>query len=216
MSAGLIALIAVLVFLALVVIVGLAIWNNRRRRALQETFGPEYDRTVENADSRREAQRELRDRVQRREQLEIRDLSPAAATRYQREWLVVQQQFVDQPASSVTMAHRLVTQVMGERGYPTDDRDERMDLLSVDHADVMDNYRAASDIESNSQSGRASTEDLRQAMQHYRTLFDRLLGDAAATPNADHTGERMDRSGRDSVPNVVHVTEPDESPSRRI
>ena len=194
MSGGLIALVVVIVFIALLVIAGLALWDARRRRSLQQRFGPEYDRAVEDADSGRAARRELRERVARREELEIRELSPSAARRYQREWLVVQQQFVDEPTTSVTMAHRLVRQVMSERGYPIDDRDERMQLLSVDHADVMDNYRAAADIESRGQSGRVSTEELRQAMQHYRALFDRLLGQA---------------------PGAVDVTESEDAASRR-
>jgi coenzyme F420-reducing hydrogenase beta subunit len=145
--------------------------------------------------------------MSRREELEIRDLTPAAAQRYQREWTIVQQQFVDEPTSSVTMAHRLVRQVMTERGYPTDSRDERMELLSVDHADVIDNYRSASDIESRSQSGGATTEDLRQAMQHYRTLFDRLLGDAAGAGRP---------ASATATPQVVDVTEPEDSSTRRM
>lgn len=192
MSAGLIALIVVVVVAALLVIAALAWWDRRRSRRLQQRFGPEYDRTLESADSSRQARRELQERVARREQLDIRDLPPAAAARYQQQWADVQQQFVDEPANAVSLAHRLVTRVMAERGYPTEDADERTDLLSVDHADVVARYRSAADIEARSRAGRASTEDLRQAMQHYRALFDRLLGDS------------------------VDVVEPEESRGRRL
>jgi len=179
MSTVIITVIAI----AAVIVVGLlvlAAWRARRTRSLRDTFGSEYDHTVGDADSRRAAERDLRDRAKRRDQLDIRDLSPAAAKRYQEQWLTVQQQFVDTPAQSVHDAHALVTVVMRERGYPTGSQDERSAMLSVDHSDVMDNYRAATDIDARGQAGTATTEDLRQAMQHYRTLFERLLGDAPA------------------------------------
>lgn len=184
MSGALIALIVVLVALAVLVIAALAWWDRRRSRALQARFGSEYERALDGADRKREARRELRERMERRQELEMHDLTPASAERFQREWIVVQEQFVDQPATAVTMAHRLLTQVMAERGYPTDDHDERVDMLSVDHADVIDRYRRAAAVESRGQAGRASTEDLRQAMQHYRALFDQLLGDALS-PRVD-------------------------------
>lgn len=169
-----IAVAAVVVVAALV----FAAWRARRTQSLKSRFGPEYDHTVESADGRRDAERDLRDRAKRRDQLDIRDLSPAAAKRYQEQWSRVQQQFVDTPAQSVHDAQALVTTVMQERGYPTDTQDERSAMLSVDHSDVMDNYRAATDIDARGQAGTADTEGLRQAMQHYRTLFERLLGDA--------------------------------------
>ena len=169
-----IAVVAVLVLAAL----AFAAWRMQRTRSLRNRFGPEYDYAIDEADKRRDAERDLRNRARRRDELEIHDLSPAAATRYQEQWQLVQQQFVDAPAQSVHDAQTLVTTVMRERGYPTDTEDERTAMLSVDHSDVMDNYRSATDIDQHGQSGTATTEDLRQAMQHYRTLFDRLLGDA--------------------------------------
>lgn len=167
-----------------VVLLALAAWRARRTKALQSRFGPEYDHTLESADKRRDAERELRDRAKRRDELEIRDLSPAAAKRYQQQWMTVQQQFVDAPAQSVHDAQSLVTTVMRERGYPTDTEDDRTDMLSVDHVDVMSNYRSATDINARGQAGNATTEDLRQAMQHYRMLFDRLLGDSVSADAA--------------------------------
>ena len=151
---------------------------------------------MEGADNRRQGKRELRERMQRRDELEIRDLSSATAARYQREWAVIQQEFVDEPRTAVTMAHRLVAQVMSERGYPTDDHDERVDMLSVDHADVIDRYRKAADVESRSQVGKASTEDLRQAMQHYRALFERLLGDPSPS-REERAGASATRGSRE-------------------
>jgi hypothetical protein len=204
------ALVIVIVVAALIVIaaITLAILHNRRRRALQDRFGPEYDRTIDVTDSKRKAEKDLRERAAQRDQLDIRELSPAAASRYQEQWTLVQQQFVDTPAEAVRDAQQLVTTVMRERGYPTDDADERESMLSVDHADTVNRYRTATQIERASQAGKATTEDLRQAMQHYRALFDGLLlgsslttvygdeGDDSAVPSS--TGRRGSRVGPDA------------------
>src|SRR3954469_13680869 len=181
------ALVIVIVIAVLIVIaaVTLAVVQNRRRRALQDRFGPEYDRTIEGTDSKRQAEKDLRERAAQRDQLDIRELSPAAASRYQEQWTLVQQQFVDTPAEAVRDAQKLVTTVMRDRGYPTDDADERESMLSVDHADTVNRYRTATQIERASQAGKATTEDLRQAMQHYRTLFDALLGSSLTTVYGD-------------------------------
>ena len=187
MSGTVITVIAVAA-VVVIALLALAAWRTQRTRSLRNRFGPEYDHAVDDADKRRDAERDLRGRAKRRDQLEIHDLSPAAAARYQEQWLTVQQQFVDTPAQSVHDAQGLVTTVMRERGYPTDSADERAAMLSVDHADVMDNYRSATDIDARGQAGTATTEDLRQAMQHYRSLFERLLGDAVST-DATYPGD---------------------------
>ncbi|HET6816333.1 MAG TPA: hypothetical protein VFH66_03805 [Mycobacteriales bacterium] len=196
------ALTIVIIVAALVVIaaIALAVVQSRRRRALQDRFGPEYDRTIDLTDNKREAHRELRDRAAQRDQLDIRELTPAAASRYQEQWTLVQQRFVDAPAEAVREAQQLVTTVMRERGYPTTDADERESMLSVDHSDIVDRYRAASDIEARSQAGNATTEDLRQAMQHYRSLFDALLGSSLTTVYGDNApdAERMSTGRRES------------------
>src|SRR4051794_2061675 len=181
------ALVIVIVIAVLIVIaaVTLAVVQNRRRRALQDRFGPEYDRTIEGTDSKRKAEKDLRERAAQRDQLDIRELTPAAASRYQEQWTLVQQQFVDTPAEAVRDAQKLVTTVMRDRGYPTDDADERESMLSVDHADIVNRYRSATQIERASQAGKATTEDLRQAMQHSRTLFAALLGSSLTTVYAD-------------------------------
>jgi FtsZ-interacting cell division protein ZipA len=191
MSTLIITVIAVAAVVVVAVLV-LAAWRKRRTQSLRNRFGAEYDHTVEGADKRRDAERDLRERAKRRDELEISDLSPAAAQRYQDQWSTVQQQFVDAPAQSVHDAQTLVTTVMHERGYPTDSEDERTAMLSVDHSDVMDNYRSATDIDARGQAGTATTEDLRQAMQHYRSLFERLLGDAGSS-DAAYPGDASER-----------------------
>jgi hypothetical protein len=168
-----------------VVVIGLAAYmmaSRRRTGALRERFGPEYDKTVDESGGRRAAESELKERVERREDLDIRPLSPAAADRYAGEWRDVQARFVDSPGTAVGEADRLVIAVLRERGYPVDDFEQRAADISVDHADVVENYRAAHGISLANDQGRASTEDLRQAMVHYRTLFERLLERRFAGP----------------------------------
>ncbi len=156
--------IAVAVFL---LIVGFVV-SAMRRRGLRERFGPEYDRAKNS---------ELRQREKRVDQLDIVPLSSVARQRYANQWQTVQTQFVDDPASAVRAADALVTTVMNERGYPMDTFDQRTADISVDHPRVAENYRAAHAISLASDNGQATTEDLRQAMVHYRTLFEELLGD---------------------------------------
>jgi hypothetical protein len=180
--------IVLVVVLAAVAVLAIAAWvaiTTRRRAMLRERFGPEYDRTVSDADSRRAAERDLRDRAGRRDDLTVIPLSDTAATRYQEQWETVQRDFVDTPVVAVTQAHEIVTAVMRERGYPTADDDERVSLLSVDHADVINRYREACTIEARSQQNQASTEDLRQAMTHYRALFERLVDERESVTASD-------------------------------
>jgi hypothetical protein len=176
MSGSVLAIVIVVAVLV-VAAIAFAIVRSSRRRKLRDRFGPEYDHTVENADSRRDAERDLRARAAQRDEVDIHELTPAAAARYQEQWQLVQQQFVDEPIPAVRDAQTLVTRVMNERGYPTSTEQTRAAMLSVDHAGVMDNFRAATAIEARSGIGNATTEELRQAMQHYRAIFDRLLGD---------------------------------------
>jgi ABC-type nickel/cobalt efflux system permease component RcnA len=160
---------------AVVVLVLLAIWmaaRKRRRSQLQEGFGPEYDRTVDDMGSRRKAESELKDREKRREELDIKPLAPGARDRFADRWRTVQERFVDNPGAALRDAHALVIEVMRERGYPTDDFEQRAADVSVDHPHVVENYRAAHSI---TQRGDADTEDQRQALVHYRGLFDELL-----------------------------------------
>lgn len=175
----------VVIVVAVLVLVGVAAYamaSRRRTGALRERFGPEYDKTVDESGGRRTAESELSERVARRQELDIRPLAPAAADRYSTEWRDVQARFVDSPNAAVGEADRLVIAVLRERGYPMDDFEQRAADISVDHADVVDNYRAAHGISLANDQGRASTEDLRQAMVHYRTLFERLLERESAGP----------------------------------
>jgi ribosomal protein L13E len=147
-----------------------------RRRKLQNTFGPEYDRVVEDTGSRADAEKELRERERRHAELELKPLSAESQARYSAAWEEVQIQFVDNPERAVTTADDLVTRLVGERGYPTGDYDEQLVNLSVEHARTLGHYRDAHEISLRNQRGEASTEDLRQALVHYRALFADLLG----------------------------------------
>jgi hypothetical protein len=173
-----------IVIIAAVVVAALLIavfaMGSRRRRGLQERFGPEYDRTVESSGDRRAAERDLREREERHEELDIRELTPAVRDRYFDEWRVVQTRFVDSPGDAVTEADTLVQQVMRDRGYPVDDFDTRAEAVSVDHPHVVENYRAAHTVWAANERGEATTEDLRQSLVHYRSLFEELLGRGAA------------------------------------
>jgi predicted nucleic acid-binding protein len=168
----------VIVIAAAVIVVGAIAWSAaraRRRKGLQERFGNEYDRTVADAPSRREAEANLTEREKRREELDIRPLDQSSRDRYASEWDKTQARFVDDPEAAVGDADRLIQRVMLERGYPVDDFEQRANDLSVDHPDVISNYRAAHGISIANDRGKASTEDLRTAMVHYRALFAELL-----------------------------------------
>jgi len=175
-------IIAVAVVLVVVAVVP-AIAARRRRHHLQERFGSEYDRTIEGADRRREAERDLREREARHDELELRPLSEASRQRYSQQWQEMQSGFVDRPQVAVADADRLITDLMRERGYPVDDFDTRSDLVSVDHPDVVENYRTAHGIAVRTVEGRTSTEDLRQAVISYRALFEEMLTDDQSSVN---------------------------------
>jgi hypothetical protein len=158
-----------------VVAVSWAAMRTRRSRELREQFGPEYDRVAADAPTKREAESELRARTERREQFEIRRLSPERRESYRAQWGAVQAEFVDDPARAVTEADLLIQDVMRERGYPVDEFETRAADLSVDHPQVVENYRAGHGIATAHERGKAGTEELRKALQHYRALFEELL-----------------------------------------
>jgi hypothetical protein len=171
----------ILIVIAIVVVVALIAWSagrSVRSDRLRSRFGPEYDRTVQ-ASGKREAEAELEARRKRRDQFDIRPLDPAARQRYAQAWTQAQSRFVDTPPEAVRQADALVVQVMRDRGYPTENFDQRSTDVSVDHPLVVENYRAAHAISLANDQGLASTEDLRQAMVHYRALFQDLLSDDA-------------------------------------
>lgn len=194
-----IIIVAAVVVLAIVAALAL---NARRHAQLRGTFGNEYDRTVDDAGSKRAAAKELRERKARHDELEISPLDPTAAQRYRDEWRLVQERFVDAPAESVASAHRLLQDALAQRGYPTRDDDERVAMLSVDHADVLDRYRQGMRTEQAwRDAGSTDTEELRLAMQHYRAVFDRVVGETADTayPQDESDSSREGRVRRTPV-----------------
>ncbi|HEX8939018.1 MAG TPA: hypothetical protein VF763_02555 [Candidatus Limnocylindrales bacterium] len=170
--------IAIAVAVIVIVVLALAWWYSQRRRSdrLRERFGPEYERAVSQTDDRGAAERELAARQERVSQLRIRDLSPDDRARFAERWRAVQTRFVDDPGVALADADRLVGEVMAARGYPMADFEQRAADVSVDHPAVVEQYRAAHAIAQRQAAGQASTEDLRQGMVHYRSLFDELLG----------------------------------------
>jgi hypothetical protein len=182
MSSGTIAIVIVVVIIVAALMAAAAV--TARRRRLQQQFGPEYDRAVTEQNSRLRAEAELTGRQRRVRKLDITPLTEETRQRYAADWTVIQEQFVDSPQTAVGRAYDLVVTVMTERGYPTDDSEQVVADLSVEHAATVDHFRAAQQITGAAASGDAATEDLRQALIHYRALFSDLLGE---TPNADST-----------------------------
>jgi hypothetical protein len=175
MNPIIIYIIAAIVVIAVVIAV-VALSGRARSAQLQRRFGSEYDRTVRTTGDRSAAERELAHREARVRKFHIEELPAGAKARYTEEWRTVQTRFVDEPRAAVTQADTLVASVMRDRGYPMESFEQRAADISPDHPAVVENYRAAHDIASRSERGEASTEDLRQAMVHYRTLFNDLLG----------------------------------------
>jgi hypothetical protein len=175
-----------LIVIGAAIVCGLIVWSayaKRRRARLQETFGSEYDRTVADSPTRREAEADLAEREKRHREFELKPLQPQARERYTEQWRQTQERFVDDPEAAVGDADRLIQEVMRERGYPVEDFDQRAADLSVDHPEVMSNYRAAHATAIANERGKATTEDLRNAVIHYRALFSELLeAEPAQTP----------------------------------
>ena len=207
------AIVAIVIVVIVVAAVLLMLTTANRRRRLRERFGPEYDRAVTERGSRREAEAELAEREKHVRELDIRPLSPTARSQYQSEWTAVQEQFVDAPQAAVTGAQTLVSAVMEARGYPTQPYDQTLADLSVEHASTLDHFRAAHDISQNAAAGTATTEDLRQAMIHYRALFAELLGEPASNLDgraAGQGGVPATEAGPGTVPDQSAATSLDE------
>ena len=163
----------------ILVIAVLAVMYVRKRRStttdLRQKFGPEYERAVREHGSERKAEAKLVDRERRVEKLTIRDLDPSERERFVERWGSVQSRFVDSPKGAVAEADDLVSSLMRTRGYPVSDFDQRAADISVDHPRVVDNYRTAHEIALRVGKDEATTEDLRTAMIHYRSLFEELV-----------------------------------------
>jgi hypothetical protein len=212
----------ILIVVAAVIVVAVIAMAARQRRttALRQRFGPEYDRAVQDRHGRRPAEADLRDREKQRAQLDIRPLPEDIRMRFAGEWREVQERFVDQPSEAVVAADRLVHSVMETRGYPMGDFDAQADLVSVDHPAVVENYRFAHSIcERAQEQQQASTDDLREALLRYRSLFDELLqpedSQTAATarrgPGTVAGQKGTDRSGLDPNADSQDALGPDAS-----
>jgi len=178
--------IAIIILIAIAVIV-LAVaaslyLRSQRTKELRSRFGPEYSHTVKETGDRGKAEVQLRQREKRVEKFNIRPLPRGDRTRYLVSWQGVQAEFVDDPPTAVTHADELVGKVMEARGYPVSDFEQRSADLSVDHPTLVQNYRAGHEIALRHERGEVGTEELRQAMIHYRTLFEELVAEAQSVP----------------------------------
>jgi hypothetical protein len=179
--------LAGLITLVVIVVAGIVAWlfsRKRRTERLRSKFGgAEYARAVKEDGNRRHAEAGLKERAERVEGFHVRPLAPGDRTRFVESWRQIQARFVDGPAGAVTEADQLLGDVMSTRGYPVSDFEQRAADISVDHPQVMENYRTAHEIALRQTKGQAGTEDLRQAMIHYRTLFEELISE----PEVLHT-----------------------------
>ncbi|HEY6058850.1 MAG TPA: hypothetical protein VIV06_12525, partial [Candidatus Limnocylindrales bacterium] len=191
-------LIVLLALAVLIVVAVAAVIAGRRRRSeqLRSQFGPEYERVVKSRDVR-DAEAELDARRRRVEELEIRPLDDVSISRYSDAWRATQARFVDDPAGAVADADRLLGEVMAARGYPMADFEQRAADISVNHADVVEHYRAAHAIAARQAAGQATTEELRQALVHCRALFEDLLGDR---PGTSEVGARQGTGSAERQP----------------
>lgn len=165
---------------AVIVIIAVLAWlyvRNRRgtTAGLRQKFGSEYERAVREHGSERKAEAKLVDREKRVEKLSLRELDPIERERFSKQWESVQSRFVDSPKGAVAEADDLVSSLMKTRGYPVSDFDQRAADISVDHPRVVENYRSAHEIALRVGKNGATTEDLRNAMIHYRSLFEELV-----------------------------------------
>jgi hypothetical protein len=170
-------IIVAIAVVALLIIAAVMISQRRRRSEhLKDHFGPEYERAVEAKGDRSKAEADLLAREKRVEKLDIHPINAAERKDFIQRWTEVQARFVDEPPRAVAHADALLGDVMKARGYPVSDFEQRAGDISVDHPNVVEHYRAGHDIAIRHERGEASTEDLRQAMIHYRALFDNLVG----------------------------------------
>jgi hypothetical protein len=214
MSAAAVTILVVVIVLVAAALLGVWLMRSRRRR-LRARFGPEYDRMMAETDNRRLVEHELSEREKRHAELPIRPLPADARDRYTREWTAVQERFVDVPVEAVSQADRLLTAVMAERGYPTEGYEQQAADLSVRHAGTLSEYRAAHEVSERAAAGTASTEDLRQAMVHYRAVFEELVQEQVR-PNGRRPGGQADadRSEPDAADHPGQIDQPDQAERR--
>ena len=181
-------IVGLVVILAVIAIAAWLFYRKQQSRRLEQRFGPEYDHAVHTLGSEEKAEAELRAREQRVEKLKIVPLPPAETERFAAAWTELQRRFVDSPKGVLAEADLLVRELMTKRGYPMADFERRAADISVDHADVVGNYRAAQAIAARDQRGEADTEQLRQGVVHYRALFEKLL-ESGTPSSAGHRAE---------------------------
>lgn len=169
-----VVVVAAIVALALIAVLAV---QHRRKAVLRDQFGPEYDRTVKDTGSAKTAQRTLQARVESHNEIDVRQLSPTQRDRYQQRWREIQAEFVNAPQASLARADALVGDAMSDCGYPMRDFDQQADLLSVDHPQVVNDYRQAHGVFVADAAERVSVENARRAFIAYRSLFSELLGD---------------------------------------
>jgi len=177
MSTTTLILISVFIGIAILGIAALIFLQKHRTEKLRTRFGPEYARALQESGDRRQAEASLEERKKRVERFKLRPLAPGDCARFTESWRSVQARFVDDPRAALTEADQLLGDVMFTRGYPVSDFEQRTSDISVDHPRVVENYRAAHEIALRHSQGQASTEELRQAMLHYRTLFEELVNE---------------------------------------
>jgi hypothetical protein len=185
----------VVLLIVVVLAVGAVAVPQMRSRTLKQRFGPEYDRLVEEEGDKRRAESTLSERAKRRDALEIHDLDPDVLRAYAEQWREVQERFIDEPQQTVADADTLVQKVMRERGYPVDEFDERIDMVSVDHPELAENYRIAHATQVRTGQEEASTDELREAFQRYRSLFTELLAESTPAVEDQETPDDVPERG---------------------
>lgn len=171
-------LLVVVITAAVCALIGAGIWFSVRRarsRRLKRRFGPEYGRVVDQLQDRQLAEAELENRKKRVEKYAIVPLSARDRANYRQAWMDLQRRFVDDPHQAVEEGDKLILEVMEKRGYPADGFEQAATDLSVDYPTVVAHYRAAALIAGRNRTSEAGTEELRQAVVHYRALFHELL-----------------------------------------
>jgi hypothetical protein len=202
----LVVIIIVIVAIAAVVLIALLVRRESQRRHLREKFGPEYERAVQEKESPREADRELASREKRIAGLDIKPLSPEVRERYTQQWARIQAQFVDRPAPAVAEADKVLVALMAERGYPTEGYEQQLSDLSVHHSRTLEHYRAAHETMRDHEESEKSTEDLRDAMVRYRTVFEDLLNEGSDNGHDKHA-ERTEQDKHDETVRDEHLSD---------
>jgi hypothetical protein len=194
----------VVTLIGLLGLVVFAVSRKHRTERLRTGFGPEYERAVGDTGDKRRAEAELDRRTKRRSTFDVQQLTPESRERYSREWQRTQAHFVDEPVDAVADADQQIMRVMRERGYPIADFEQRAADISVDHPQVVEEYRAAHEVAERAAAGEATTEDLRVAMVHYRALFDDLLksDDDSAQQSIDSRQSFASERNRDTEDSV--------------